>query len=150
MNAPTEFTPAWAIETYLTVRNAQQDDEKEFNKRSAERAEQMGLLENFLLQIMLDRGEEQIRTSAGTAYKSPQMRVKMVDRHAVILNVIKKLLFWMPDNEFDAIIGSGDLSMFDIFTNHVSKDYVKEQLDNNVQPPGIEITQFTACNVRKA
>jgi hypothetical protein len=133
----TTYTPAWAIEKYLEIREAERADKKEFDGRSRERQGKMELLETFLLGEIHKRGEEQIKTTVGTAYKSPQMRVTMVDRAAVINFVLD-------------CVEKNDLSAFDIFTNHVNKDQVKILLDENIQPPGIEVTRFTACNVRKA
>ena len=131
------YTPAWAIEKYLEIREAERLDKKDFEERSTARKDKMSLLENFLLGEMNGRGEEQIKTAVGCAYKSPQMRVTMTDRQAVIGFVL------------DAV-ERNDPNAFEIFTNHVNKDRVKALLDENIQPPGVEIQRFVACNVRKA
>lgn len=131
------YTPAWGIETYLTIREEERLDKQEFDERSRARKDKMDLLEKFLLGEMNERGEEQIKTSAGTAYKSPQMRVTMTDRQAVIDFTIDR-------------IEKNDPTAFDLFTNHVSKEAVKALLEANTHVPGVEVYKFTACNVRKA
>ena len=131
------FTPAWAIEKYLAIREEEREDKKSFDIRSLERKKKMDLLDNFLLMEMNSRGEEQVKTSAGTAYKSPQMRVTMVDRQAVIAFTLDR-------------IEKNDPNAFDLFTNHVNKEVVKAMLDRNEPPPGIDVQTFVQCNVRKA
>ena len=131
MNEQLKYTPAWAIETYLGVREEEREDKKEFDSRSAARKAKMDILETYLLGTMNQRHEEQIKTSAGTAYRSPQMRVTMEDRQAVIDFVILH-------------------NSFDLFTNHVNKEAVKELLDAGTVPPGIKIDRFVQCNIRKA
>ncbi len=103
-------------------------------------------IEGFLLQTMQDRDESQIKTAAGVAFRSPQVRVKMVDRDAFL----------------DFCVANRDFSMI---TNHVSKDAVRDYMARGSNPtnengyftpqpqpapPGVEITEFITCNVRKA
>jgi hypothetical protein len=135
MNA--QYTPAWAIETYLAVREMRSARKKEFEAADKVDSDKLDLLQTYLLGVMNERGEEQIKTSAGTAFKSPQLRCTMSDRQAVI------------DFVMDCL-EKNDPNAFDIFTNHVNKDRVKMLLDENIQPPGIEVSRFVACNVRKA
>jgi hypothetical protein len=132
------WTPAAAIEIYLGVREDEREDKKAFEERSKERKDKMDLLETYLLGAMNERGEEQIKTSAGTAYKSPQLRVTMTNREEVVKYVAE----------------TGD---FDVFTNHVAKDHIKTLLDERnprflelVETEALNIQQFTACNVRRA
>jgi len=128
-----KITPAQVIERYLEIRQTKRDLEAEHNKQLAELDATMAAMEGYLLKTMQDRGETQIKTAAGTAFKSPQLRVAMRSREEVI--------------EFVKSTGS-----FDIFTNHLSKDYVKSYMEEHDDdtPPGVETTRFTACNVRKA
>lgn len=135
MNA--QYTPAWAIETYLAIREKEREDKKEFEARSADRKNKMDLLETYLLGSMNERGEEQIKTSNGTAYKSPQMRTTMIDRAAVVQFTLDR-------------IEKNDPNAFELWTNHVNKEEVRRLLEAKVTPPGINIETFVACNVRKA
>ena len=134
MSILDKITPAQVIERYLEMRQTKRDLEAEHNKKLAELDATMAAMEGYLLKTMQDRGETQIKTAAGTAFKSPQLRVAMRSREEVI--------------EFVKSTGS-----FDIFTNHLSKDFVRTWMDehnDNGAPPGVEVTRFTACNVRKA
>lgn len=130
------YTPAWAITTYLEIRDEQNEDTKTYEKRSVERETKMDLLEKFLLGAMKERGEENIKTEAGVAYKSPQMRVTMTDRQAVIDFVLDRI----EENNPNA---------FNLFTNHINKEEVKRLLDKGIPVPGVDVKTFTACNVRK-
>lgn len=131
MDVQVMWTPARAIEKYLEIRETERDDKKSFEERSRDRQDKMSLLENYLLLTMNERGEEQIKTGAGTAYKSPQMRVSMTDREELIAFV-------------------RETGNFDLFTNHVNKEAVKALLEQKVQPPGVDIQTFVQCNIRKA
>lgn len=131
------YTPAWAIEARLAIREARAQRKKEFEAADQIDKDKDELLERFLLLEMQKRGEEQIKTTAGTAYKSPQMRVTMIDRQAVINFTVDRL-------------EKNDPNAFDLFTNHLNKEEVKRLLDANMQPPGVDIQTFIACNVRKA
>ena len=135
MNA--QITPAYVIEAYLALREKRRERTKAFEEADQADKDALGVMEKFLLHTMNERNEEQIKTSAGTAFKSPQMRTTMVDRQAVI------------DFTLDRI-EKNDLNAFDLFTNHINKEAVKALLDAKVTPPGIDIQTFVACNVRKA
>lgn len=144
------YTPAWAIEKTLAIREEEREDTKSYEARSAKRKLHMDLLGSYLLSVLNERQEEQIKTSAGTAYKSPQMRVTMKDRQAVIETIVNAI------QALDATCDSMDefllkaFPLFEVFTNHVNKDWVKQQLDAKINPDGIEIHRFTTVNVRKA
>lgn len=131
------WTPEQIIEKYLEIREEEREDKKTFEDRSAARKAKMELAENFLLAEMVNRKEEQIKTKAGTAYKSPQMRCTMADRQAVI------------DFTLDRI-EKNDPNAFDIFTNHLNKEEIKRLLDINIAPPGVDVHTFVQCNIRKA
>ena len=126
-------TPVDAIKLYLDIRdNRLKKLNEAYNREKAELEAAMAALEGFLLKTMQDRGEKQIKTDFGVAFQAPQERVKMVDRAAVI----------------DYVHRSGD---FSLFTNHVSKDGVKSFIEGHgAHPPGIEVTTFVTCNVRKS
>lgn len=92
----------------------------------------METCENYLLKVMQDRGEKNIKTSAGTAFQSEQMRVSMEDRDALIKYTVL----------------TGD---WGFWANHVAKEHVKEYRDKKgVNPPGVKVDRFTACHIRKA
>lgn len=139
------MTPAEAIKLYLHLRDVVEKELTDtYKTKKAEIDDAKEELERFFLLTMEDRGESSIKTPDGTAFKTPQMRVKMVDREAFIKYVEE----------------SGDFSMV---TSHVSKDGVRDYIDayemavklrpNQTlppRPPGVEVTEFISCNVRKA
>ena len=132
-----EITPAKIIEGILALREKRSDRKKAFDAADLADKDAVEAMEVYLLGVMNERGEEQIKTSAGTAYKSPQMRVTMTDREAVIKFTLDR-------------IEQNDPNAFDLFTNHVNKESVKALLENKVTPPGVDIQTFVQCNVRKA
>ena len=152
MGAPVDlvYTASWAIEKTLAIREEEKEDTKAYEARCAERKVHKELLASFLLSVMIERGEEQIKTSAGTAYKSPQMRCTMADRQAVIESVVNAIseIFATCDSEDEFMLKAA--SCFDVFTNHISKDWVQQQLNANINPVGIEVRRFVDVNVRKA
>jgi len=138
MNAET-ITPARIIEGILALREKRSERKKVFDAADLADKDAVEAMEMYLLGVMNERGEEQIKTSAGTAYKSPQMRVTMKNRYDVIRFVLDQIEKGQPP----------DLA-FEIFTNHVNKEAVKAWLDQRVTPPGVDIQTFVQCNVRKA
>jgi hypothetical protein len=125
-------TPAEAIKLYLDLRDGKLAAlTKEYTAAKNELEDAMEALEGFLLLTMQERNETQIKTAAGVAFRSPQMRVKMVDRASFL----------------DYCVVNHDFSMI---TNHVSKDAVREIVEGGGTPPGVEVTEFITCNVRRA
>lgn len=125
-------TPAEAIKLYLNLRDVHLKSlTEEYMLRKNELEDAMQALEGFLLLTMQERNETQIKTVSGVAFRSPQMRVKMVDRDAFL----------------DYCVVNHD---FNMITNHVSKDAVKEIIEREGSAPGVEVTEFITCNVRKA
>lgn len=125
-------TPEQCIERYLALREAKKAHEAAMKAKSAEFDGALEAIENFLLTVMLDRKEVQIKTAHGTAFQSPQLRAKLVDRDALV----------------DYARRTGD---FGLWSNAVAKEAVVEYAStHNAPPPGVEITRFIQCNVRKA
>ena len=88
--------------------------------------------ENWLLKTMENRGEKNIKTNAGTAFQSTQLRVSMEDREALM--------------KYTVITGD-----WGFWTNHVAKEHVKEYRDTKgVNPPGVKVERTIVCNIRKA
>jgi hypothetical protein len=146
----TPYTPAQVIERYLLIRERKKEVDKEYKAKLAELDAMLGGMENFLLLTMNDRQETQIKTDFGTAFRSPQMRVTMKDRMALIGSVLEKIVEVGDYCETNAELLAKGAPFFDVFTNHVNKEWVQAQLDNNVEPVGIDVQRFVACNVRKA
>ena len=125
-------TPEQCIERYLALRQSKKVREDALKAELKEYDDALEAIENHLLGVMLERKEVQIKTAHGTAFQSPQIRAKLVDRTALV----------------DYVKRTGD---FNIFTNAVAKEAVVTYTEaNNAPPPGVEITRFVAINVRKA
>jgi hypothetical protein len=120
--------PAEAINAYLAWR-----EEKRRLKEEMDMADKaMAVLETYMLGVMLSRGENEIKTDLGTAYKQEQRRVTV----------------GMRDDFLNFVLEHGATQFL---TNHVSKEAVMEFVaEHNAPPPGVNITTFTVCNVRKA
>jgi hypothetical protein len=141
---PQEPTDDELITRALEIRA----DIEAMNEKAAADLEpyEMGLeaIENALLARMVARQSKSIGTVHGTAYVSPQLRLKLADR--------PKWLEWLL----------ADTSRVAAFvTNHVSKEAIKTYMEANAierngqtfdgpPPPGVEATTFVQCNIRKA
>jgi hypothetical protein len=149
MNATT-YTPAQVIERYLLVRERKKELDKEYKAKLCELDAMLDGMERFLLLAMDERKEVQIKTDFGTAYRAPQLRATMVDRTALIGSILEKIVEVGDYCETNAELLAKGAPFFDPFTNHVNKEWVQAQLDNNVVPVGIDVQRFITCNVRKA
>jgi hypothetical protein len=126
------YTPEQVIRQALHLREMKKAMEQRHAEEKLPLDQGLEACENFLLAVMIERKEKQIKTEDGTAYQAPQMRVRLVDRAAFV----------------DYVRETGN---FDMFTSAVSKEAVRDYMDKNPQaPPGVEVSQFTACNIRKA
>ena len=125
-------TPEQCIERYLALREAKKARETALKAELQQYDNALEAIENHLLGVMIERKEVQIKTAHGTAFQSPQIRAKLVDRTALV----------------DYVKRTGD---FNLFTNAVAKEAVVTYAEeHSAPPPGVEITRFTAVNVRKA
>jgi hypothetical protein len=120
------------IAKVIALRNTKDAIKKERDAELAEYEAAVTTCENWLLGIMLERGETNIKTASGTAYTTSQMQVKLVDRAA--------LVEWSrAENDYN------------MFTNAVSKDWCRAFIARtNEPPPGVDITTSTVVNVRKS
>ena len=150
MNAVT-YSPAQVIERYLMLRERKKAIDAEYKAKLAELEAMMDSMERYLLLTMEDRGEVQIKTDFGTAYRAPQMRCTMVDRQALINHTLDRVVeIGTSECDTEEELHAKASPLFDIFTNHVNKEAVKAMLDANVQPIGVDVVRFVECNVRKA
>lgn len=168
-NAMTEITPASVIKRYIELRDKKREFARAAASREAEFDQAIETLGKYLHAEMDKRGEVQIKTDVGVAFKTPQRRVSSSDRVAIVRFVLDDVLrrallalekyddFFFPDAEgFDTAIGdvldTMDEGTLSIFTNHVSKEYVESWMavHGNSPPPGIDVKEFIAVQVRKA
>ena len=123
---------ATIIEEYLKLREIKKERKAAYDADLLRFDNALEAREAELLRIMTERGEKNIVTDAGTAFKSPQVRVGVEDREA--------FLAFMLENE-----------TFDYITNAVAKEPVKAYVEaHGAPPPGVKFEQFIQVNVRKA
>jgi hypothetical protein len=89
-------------------------------------------IENECLARLQAQGLQNAKTPAGTAYLATQTRVSVRDKGEF----------------FRYMQGSGDYSMLDIRAlKEPVKEFVKE---NGANPPGVEVSHWVECNIRKS
>jgi hypothetical protein len=94
----------------------------------------MTAIENEFLKRLDERGADNTKTDAGTAYKSTLLNVKVVDRDAFLKFCTA---YW-------GTIGADMLNVTAV------KDPVREYMNGkNMPPPGVETSQFVRINVRR-
>ena len=89
-------------------------------------------IENECLARLQAQGLQNAKTPAGTAHLATQTRVSVKDKSEF----------------FRHMQGSGDFSMLDIRAlKEPVKEFVKE---NGANPPGVEVSHWVECNIRKS
>lgn len=92
----------------------------------------INLIKQACLTALQEQGQQNAKTEAGTAYQQTSMSVK-VDNRDEYLRFIAEQNMW-------SMLDAGAL-----------KDPVRDWLDKNngTPPPGIAVTFFTKCNIRR-
>lgn len=125
------MTPAELIEQYVKLRATKASIVAEHEAALKPYSEALETIELALLDWLNVNGLDNFKSPHGTAFKKNNIGVKLVDREALI----------------DFVKETDD---FGIFTNNLTKEYVKEYLEKNSRPPpGVEVSPFTVVNVRK-
>ena len=89
-------------------------------------------IETECLARLQAQGLQNAKTPHGTAYLATQTRVSVRDKGEF----------------FRHMQGSGDFAMLDIRAlKEPVKEFVKE---NNANPPGVEVSHWVECNIRKS
>ena len=93
----------------------------------------LNAIKGAMLARLQEQGHQNVKTDEGTAYQQTTMSVKVDNRDAL-------MEFVRQNNRTD---------MLDI---GVLKDPVKDWLDTHdgVAPPGVAVSFFTKCNIRKS
>lgn len=93
-------------------------------------------IENKLNALMNSQGAENIRTSAGTAYKSTIMAVKITDRDKFLDYVVREI---DTNGECGMLMASP------------KKDEVQQYIDvHQSAPPGVGVDYIVRVNVRRS
>lgn len=126
-------TIADLVRKYIDLRDRVKAMDEEHDQKTKPLRDAMQVIEGACAIHLKTDGSESIRTEHGTVYQSTTMSAKVMDREAL----------------FDFV---RDADAFQLLTAAVSKDAVKEYMDEHqgMAPPGIEIGYFTKTNFRRA
>jgi len=121
------------IEKYIEFRDALDARAKQRAIEDAPINEAMQLLEGAMAIRLRERGDESVRTDAGTAYTSRTLSVRTADKE-VLFDFIRET------DEFQLLAGN------------VSKDALKEYAAEHqgAYPPGIDVTTIVKTLFRRA
>ena len=129
------ITDAQLVEKYLDFKSLVASRKEAFEVELKPYVDGMATIENEFLRRLDERGADNTKTEAGTAYKSTLLNVKVVDRDAFM----KYVSTYWSNGGSDMLIVSA------------AKDAVKQYIETNkVEPPGIETSQFTRINIRRS
>lgn len=129
------ITDAQLVEKYLDFKSLVASRKEAFEVELKPYVEGMATIENEFLRRLDERGADNTKTEAGTAYKSTLLNVKVIDRDAFM----KYVSTYWENGGSDMLIVSA------------AKDAVKQYIETNkVEPPGIETSQFTRINIRRS
>src|ERR1035437_1886275 len=127
----TEPTDLQLIEHYVKLRDRVATSTKALTTELTPYKSGMETIETALMARLIQRGADNTKTEAGTAYKVDHMNVKVADR--------EKFLEYALNGGEDMLLASPQ------------KDAVRQYLDEHkANPPGVEATYFFDINVRKS
>lgn len=125
------FTPRDLIAKYVELRDAKDALKERHKQELAPYEKGLEALGNALLADMQAGDVTSIKCDAGTAFQKQWMNVKTVDRDAL----------------FRHVIGT---ERWDLLTAAVSKDVVKEIIEESgAPPPGVDVTTGIEVQVRR-
>ena len=126
------MTPAELIKRYQEIKRTKEIMDAEYKESIKPYSEALEAIELSLLEYLNSNGLQNLKTETGTAYKVTHVNTKMVDRQKLVAFVKE------TDN-------------FDLFTNSLTKEAVKAYVETHKEPPpGVEVTTYLECNIRKA
>ena len=126
------MTPAELIKRYQEIKRTKDIMDIEYKESIKPYSEALEAIELSLLEYLNSNGLQNLKTETGTAYKVTHVNTKMVDRQKLVAFVKE------TDN-------------FDLFTNSLTKEAVKAYVETHKEPPpGVEVTTYLECNIRKA
>jgi hypothetical protein len=129
-----EFTDKQLIEKYVWMRDLVAVKKKALADQIKPYTAGMEVIEAALMARLIQRGADNTKTDAGTAYKATLLTVKVEDREAFLEYVM-----------------SGEDGSDAMLLAQPQKDAVKDYIDKYQKPPpGIGVNYFTNVNVRKS
>ena len=120
------------IERYHELKATVKEMEMEYAEATKPYNAAIQAIETECLARLQAQGLQNAKTPHGTAYLATQTRVSGRDKGEF----------------FRHMQGAGDFSMLDIRAlKEPVKEFVKE---NNANPPGVEVSHWVECNIRKS
>ena len=120
------------IERYHELKATVKEMEMEYAEATKPYNAAIQAIETECLARLQAQGLQNAKTPHGTAYLATQTRVSVRDKGEF----------------FRHMQGSGDFAMLDIRAlKEPVKEFVKE---NNANPPGVEVSHWVECNIRKS
>lgn len=128
------FTDLQLVEKYVWLRELVRVKKKAYDDIVKPYVAGMEVIEQALLARLIERGADNTKTEAGTAYKQTILNVKIEDQE-------KYLDFVLNTDEGRPMLQLAA----------PQKDAVREFVDkNNAPPPGVGISYYTNLNVKKS
>ena len=129
------ITDAQLVEKYLEFKSLVASRTETFEAEIKPFKDGMVTIENEFLRRLDERGSENTKTDAGTAYTSTLLNVKVIDRDAFMKFC---MTYW-------------DTVGADMLNGSAVKDPVRTYMNgHNMPPPGIETSQFVRINIRRS
>ena len=126
-----EPTDLQLIEHYVKLRSLVAEKTKALTDALKPYKAGMETIETALMARLIQRGADDTKTEAGTAYKVEHMNIKVADR--------EKFLDYALNGGEDMLLASPQ------------KDAVRQYLDEHkANPPGVEVSFFADINIRKS
>lgn len=151
------YTNEDLIARYLYLRGKKDRARKRWQAIEAGRNGQLEVLATELMARMTEQGEQNVKTSAGTAYRTTSWSVTTKDKLAFVREIVSSVLiaaesFDLNETSFpDVVQGILDSDALELLDARPVKEAALAYLDQNkVPPPGINIEGFYEVHVRKA
>lgn len=126
------WTAEQLIAKYVEIRDDIADISERHKNELAPKKQALEIIENALMQILNDQGGQNIKTPAGTAYRSEVLTVKVES--------------WPLVQEYITTHGR-----WDMLVQNVNKTAIKELLETTgTLPPGVSTQTIFNLNVRRA
>jgi hypothetical protein len=132
MGLSTTMNAEHLISKYVEIRDYLDAQDKAHEERCKQYREALLAISDALLNLLNQQGGDNIKTPAGTAYKTEMLSTKVVDAETFLNYVFEN-------------------NLRHLITAAASKTAVKEFTEQyQCLPPGVETTSFIKCNIRRS
>ena len=127
----TDYTPAEMVELYIKLRDHKKEAEEEFSASMERTRQGMAKLESMILGHLNDTGLDNVKCSAGTAYRKTDYSATVKDRDA-FLKFIQESGLW------------------DLLDARANKKFVREYTEQTAAVPGVDLSSISSVGVRRS